>query len=300
MRAHPISLEEGEEGGKEAPVTLNRDEPDSGERHAAAAAAACGERSGTPAAGESAARVGSAEPLSSDDSEVEPPVEQHEEEATDNSALHEAAKAGDAPALAALLAAGSAPDPRNSKGQTPLHIACEKGQLECARILLAAGADVAAGAEVGGRAGVGWGLGGIVFNCFAVLPGQSHGTVRAQQCGGALQGMHGQYSVPLLPLAAQTSTPLHSCAPLPSCPNTPQFDPQPTHIQPHPVPTHPHDHQDDESATPMHAAAEGGSVEVLQLLVDEGGAELEPWSDSYGTPVSWLLDSASRSQSILV
>ena len=55
--------------------------------------------------------------------------------------LREAAGAGDADAVAALLRGGAAVDAVNEDGDTALMWAAYNGQAECARLLLEAGAD---------------------------------------------------------------------------------------------------------------------------------------------------------------
>lgn len=55
--------------------------------------------------------------------------------------LHAAAAAGDAEAIARLLAAGAAPDERDGQGRTPLHVAAHLGHAAAMRALVAGGAD---------------------------------------------------------------------------------------------------------------------------------------------------------------
>merc|ERR1712146_341323 len=56
--------------------------------------------------------------------------------------LRDAAKQGDAPSVASLLAAGADPNASNKYGQTALFSAANKGYFKCAKQLLAAGANV--------------------------------------------------------------------------------------------------------------------------------------------------------------
>ena len=65
-------------------------------------------------------------------------------------ALHNAARAGEASAVAALLEAGAAADPRDSRGWTPLFAACEVCCSDAAAALLRHGADANA-LDVEGR-----------------------------------------------------------------------------------------------------------------------------------------------------
>ena len=55
--------------------------------------------------------------------------------------LHAAAARGDAGAIAALLAGGAAPDPRDGHGRTPLHVAAFGSHDEAVRALVRGGAD---------------------------------------------------------------------------------------------------------------------------------------------------------------
>ncbi len=55
--------------------------------------------------------------------------------------LHAAAHAGDAAAIARLLAAGASPDARDGRGRTPFHVAAYARRHEAMRVLVAGGAD---------------------------------------------------------------------------------------------------------------------------------------------------------------
>ena len=55
--------------------------------------------------------------------------------------LHDAAKAGNAAAISALLAAGADPNAKDKNGETPLHTAASRGHTAAISALLAAGAD---------------------------------------------------------------------------------------------------------------------------------------------------------------
>ena len=59
----------------------------------------------------------------------------------DETLVHWKARSGECLELAKLLMKGGG-DARNKRGETPLHIACFVGNVECAEILLQAGADV--------------------------------------------------------------------------------------------------------------------------------------------------------------
>ena len=65
-------------------------------------------------------------------------------EAASFSPLHAAAHHGDAKRLSALLAAGAAPNSRDSRGRTPLHVATFARQRNAIRQLAKAGADLGA------------------------------------------------------------------------------------------------------------------------------------------------------------
>lgn len=74
-------------------------------------------------------------------SKFKKPVDIHRTTASGCDALYCAAMAGDMLSATALIARGAAPDRRNRKGNTALHVAARKGRLEMVVWLLANGAD---------------------------------------------------------------------------------------------------------------------------------------------------------------
>lgn len=90
--------------------------------------------------------------LGDDDNEPEPGVSLALEDGRGLPTLHRLAALGHVPALRVLLADVRA-DPNQREraaGQTPLHLAAAKGQLEAAQLLLESGADAAARDAAGG------------------------------------------------------------------------------------------------------------------------------------------------------
>jgi ankyrin repeat protein len=77
-------------------------------------------------------------------------VNGHGRSFADLTPLHQACENGEVECARLLLEHGANPNARNSDGYTPLHEACQHGRAGCAKLVLEAGADVDAEAGDGG------------------------------------------------------------------------------------------------------------------------------------------------------